>query len=99
MIASRWARSGIRAISSDCAWRRSSWRARKALRRSAADVSLRRLAFYSLSPVLKAGFEQIYGPPYLARMLFAEIGEKQEDDLFLRIEYDGAITTNGAGLA
>jgi proteasome alpha subunit len=66
--------------------------------RSAADVSLRRLAFYSLSPVLKGGFEQIYGAPYLARMLFAEVGAKKEEDLFLRIEYDGAITTNGAGL-
>ena len=32
-------------------------------------------------------------------MLFAEIGEKPADDLFLRLEYDGAITTNGAGLA
>ena len=62
--------------------------------RSAADVSLRRLAHYSLSPVLKAAFEQVYGPPYLARMLFAEIGEKQETDLFLRLEYDGAIATN-----
>src|SRR5262245_8849998 len=46
--------------------------------RSAADVSLRRLAHYSLSPVLKTAFEQVYGPPYLARMLFAEIGAKQE---------------------
>jgi len=63
--------------------------------RSAADVSLRRLAFYSLSPVLKTAFEQIYGAPYLARMLFAEIGDKPGDDLFLRIEYDGAIATNG----
>ncbi|MEJ7703237.1 MAG: hypothetical protein WKF47_06095 [Geodermatophilaceae bacterium] len=43
--------------------------------RSAADVSLRRLAFYSLSPVLKAAFEQVYGAPYLARLLFAEVGE------------------------
>ncbi len=64
--------------------------------RSAADVSLRRLAYYSLSPVLKAAFEQIYGAPYLARMLFAEIGERPEDDLFLRVDYDGAIATNGA---
>ena len=63
--------------------------------RSAADVSLRRLAFYSLSPVLKAAFEQVYGPPYLARMLFAEIGDAAESDLFLRIEYDGAIASNG----
>jgi proteasome alpha subunit len=64
--------------------------------RSAADVSLRRLAHYSLSPVLKTAFEQVYGAPYLARILFAEIGAKQESDLFLRLEYDGAIATNSA---
>lgn len=64
--------------------------------RSAADVSLRRLAFYSLSPLLKSAFEQIFGPPYLARMIFAELGAKPADDLFLRVEYDGAITANGA---
>lgn len=67
--------------------------------RSAADVSLRRLAHYSLSPLLKAAFEQVYGAPYLARMLFAEIGSKQEADLFLRLDYDGAITTNSATFA
>jgi proteasome alpha subunit len=65
--------------------------------RSAADVSLRRLAYYSLSPVLKTAFEQVYGAPYLARMLFAEIGERPADDLFLRVEYDGAIATSGGG--
>src|SRR3954471_258715 len=63
--------------------------------RSAADVSLRRLAFYSLSPVLKSAFEQVYGAPYLARMIFAEVGSKCADDLFLRVEYDGAITAHG----
>ena len=63
--------------------------------RSAADVSLRRLAYYSLSPVLKAAFEQVFGAPYLARMIFAEIADKAEDDLFLRIEYDGAIALAG----
>jgi proteasome alpha subunit len=63
--------------------------------RSAADVSLRRLAYYSLSPVLKTAFEQVYGAPYLARMLFAEIGNTRDDDLFVRVEYDGAIATNG----
>ena len=67
--------------------------------RSAADVSLRRLAYYSLSPVLKAAFEQVYGAPYLARLLFAEIGVKPENDLFLRLDYDGAIATNGATFA
>lgn len=63
--------------------------------RSAADVSLRRLAYYSLSPVMKTAFEQIYGAPFLARLLFAEVGARPEDDLFLRVEYDGAIATNG----
>ncbi len=67
--------------------------------RSAADVSLRRLAYYSLSPVLKAAFEQVYGAPYLARLLFAEIGANAEEDLFLRLEYDGAISTNGRVIA
>jgi len=67
--------------------------------RSAADVSLRRLAHYSLSPALKSAFEQIYGAPYLARLLFAEVGAAPEEDLFLRLEYDGAIATNGATLS
>src|SRR3982074_1854098 len=58
--------------------------------RSPTDVSLRRLTYYSLSPVMKAAFEQIYGPPYLARLLFAEVGARPEEDLFLRIEFDGA---------
>jgi proteasome alpha subunit len=64
--------------------------------RSAADVSLRRLAHYSLSPVMKSAFEQVYGAPYLARLLFAEIGSKQDDDLFLCLEYDGAIAMNSS---
>jgi proteasome alpha subunit len=64
--------------------------------RSATDVSLRRLVHYSLSPVMKSAFEQVYGPPYLARMLFAEVGERPEQDLFLRVEYDGEIATDGA---
>ena len=63
--------------------------------RSALDVSLRRLANYSLSPVLKAAFEQVYGAPYLARMLFAELGRGDLPNSFLRLDYDGAIHTNG----
>jgi proteasome alpha subunit len=59
--------------------------------RSAADVSLRRLAYYSLSPVMKNAFEQIYGAPFLARLLFVEIGTSPADDLFVEVEYDGAI--------
>jgi proteasome alpha subunit len=63
--------------------------------RSAADVSLRRLAAYSMSPALKAAFEQVYGAPYLARLLFAELGRGEAPNLFLRLDYDGSIHTNG----
>ncbi len=63
--------------------------------RSDADVSLRRLANYSLSPALKAAFEQIYGAPFLARLLFAELGREPAADAFLRLDYDGAIRSNG----
>jgi len=67
--------------------------------RSAQDVSLRRLANYSLSPVLKAAFEQVYGAPYLARMIFAELGRGDEPNFFVRIDYDGSIHSNGGPLS
>ena len=67
--------------------------------RSAHDVSLRRLANYSLSPALKAAFEQVYGAPYLARLLFAELGRGDAPNLFLRLDYDGSINTNGGAFA
>jgi len=67
--------------------------------RSAHDVSLRRLAAYSLSPLLKNAFEQIYGPPFLARMLFAELGRNGEPDLLLRLDYDGSFHTNGGAVS
>jgi proteasome alpha subunit len=63
--------------------------------RSTQDVSLRRLATFSLSPALKAAFEQIYGPPYLARMLFAELGRDGEANLFVRLDFDGTMHTSG----
>lgn len=63
--------------------------------RSAGDVSLRRMANYSISPALKAAFEQVYGAPYLARMLFVELGVESAQNTFIRVDYDGAIQTNG----
>jgi proteasome alpha subunit len=65
--------------------------------RSAADVSLRRMATYSFSPALKQAFEQIYGAPYLVRILFAEVGERKESDLFVRLDYDGSMHANSMG--
>jgi proteasome alpha subunit len=62
--------------------------------RSVSDVSLRRMATYSFSPALKQAFEQIYGAPYLARLLFAEVGATPVDDLFVTLDYDGSMTAN-----
>ncbi len=68
--------------------------------RSAADVSLRRLAHYSLSPVMKNAFEQVYGRALSGADAFCRSGrDSREDDLFLRVDYDGAIATNGATFA
>jgi proteasome alpha subunit len=53
---------------------------------------------YSFSPALKQAFEQIYGAPYLARVLFAEVGETLEDDLFIRLDYDGTMTASNMGI-
>ena len=65
--------------------------------RSAADVSLRRLSYFSLSPLMKTAFEQIYGAPFLARLLFAELGGHAGEDLFLKLDFDGSITARGGG--
>jgi proteasome alpha subunit len=62
--------------------------------RSVSDVSLRRMATYSFSPALKQAFEQMYGAPYLARLLFAEVGATPADDLFVTLDYDGSMTAN-----
>jgi len=63
--------------------------------RSPQDVSLRRLVSYSLSPALKAAFEQVYGAPYLVRLLFAEVGRGAEPDLLVALNHDGSFQTNG----
>jgi proteasome alpha subunit len=44
---------------------------------------------------MKTAFEHVYGAPYLARLLFAEIGSSPKEDLFLRVDYDGAIAADG----
>jgi proteasome alpha subunit len=62
--------------------------------RSAADVSLRRMASYSFSPALKEAFEQVYGAPYLVKLLFAEVGHEPSEDTLLRIDYDGSTHAN-----
>lgn len=67
--------------------------------RSSLDVSLRRLIHYSLSSTLKEAFEQVYGAPFLIRLLFAELGREGMPDLLVRLDYDGSFKANGGVLS
>lgn len=57
--------------------------------RSSRDVTLRRLIGFALSPTLKNSFEQIFSPPIMVEAIFAELGDSQEQDMLVRVHYDG----------
>lgn len=58
--------------------------------RSPEDVSLRRLVNFSIGTVLKGAFEQIYGSPFIVKLLFAELGATDEENTMCSINYDGS---------
>lgn len=58
--------------------------------RSPDDVTLRRLVGFSISTALKNAFEQIVAAPLIVEALFAECGGAREDDVLVRVRYDGA---------
>ena len=62
----------------------------EAFTRAPEDVSLRRLVSFGLSPQLKTNFEQIYSAPFLIEMLLAELHNNPENDLLVRLHFDGA---------
>lgn len=66
----------------------------EAFTRAPEDVSLRRLVSQGLGPQLKAAFEQIFAPPFLVRLILAEVGPTQADDLLVKIGFDGAFSLN-----
>lgn len=57
--------------------------------RSAQDVTLRRLVSFSLSSLMKTAFEQVFSPPIIVEALFAELGERPDQDILVRLHYDG----------
>jgi proteasome alpha subunit len=57
--------------------------------RSGKDVTLRRLISFALSTSLKGSFEQIFSPPFIVESIFAELGTKPEQDVLVRVHYDG----------
>jgi proteasome alpha subunit len=58
--------------------------------RAVADVSLRRLVNFGMSPALKTAFEQVYSAPYIVKMLLVELGEDSEQDSIVKLDYDGS---------
>ncbi|HIB54987.1 MAG TPA: proteasome subunit alpha [Nitrospirales bacterium] len=57
--------------------------------RSPSDVTGARLVKYGIAPVVKDAFEEIFKAPYISKILIAELGEKQMQDHFVRLDYDG----------
>jgi hypothetical protein len=57
--------------------------------RSSRDVTLRRLISFSLSSMLKNAFEQVFSPPFIVESIFAELGDRPQDDSLVRVHFDG----------
>ncbi len=57
--------------------------------RSTRDVTLRRLISFALSSTLKGSFEQIFSPPLMVEAIFAEVAPKRDEDVLVRLHYDG----------
>ena len=71
----------------------------EAFTRAPEDVSLRRLVGFGLSPQLKNNFEQIFGAPFLVELLLAEVGGAMEQDLLVRLHFDGGFQLASKGVA
>lgn len=66
--------------------------------RSPEDVSLRRLVNFSISTALKNAFEQVYGSPFIVKLLFAELGRSPEEDQMSSMNYDGSFNRHADSL-
>ncbi len=67
--------------------------------RSSEDVTLRRLINFSLGPLLKTNFEQIFGAPVIVVALLAEIGLTAAQDILARVNFDGTFQFVSGGIA
>jgi proteasome alpha subunit len=70
----------------------------EAFTRAPEDVSLRRLVGFGLSPQLKNNFEQIFSAPFLVELLLAELGATPEQDLLVRLHFDGGFQLASKGV-
>jgi len=66
--------------------------------RAPEDVALRRLVGQGLGPQLKSAFEQIFAPPFLVRLLLAEVGPTTASDVLIKLGFDGSFTLHQGGV-
>ena len=67
--------------------------------RAAEDVTVRRLLSFSVGPLLKGAFEQIFAAPMIVESVFAEVGSTPSDDVLARVRFDGTHTFQKGGVA
>lgn len=67
--------------------------------RSSEDVTLRRLINFSLGPLMKTNFEQIFGAPLIVIALLAEVGLTIAQDVLARVNFDGTHQFVAGGVA
>ena len=71
----------------------------EAFNRAPEDVSLRRLVAFGLSPQLKTNFEQIFSAPFLIELILAEVNQARQDDVLVRLHFDGTFQLGQKGIA
>lgn len=62
--------------------------------RSEEDVTIGRVVGFALSSPLRRAFGDITSTPFVVHALFAEMGDKPADDLFMTLVYDGDFTAH-----
>jgi len=70
----------------------------EAFTRAAADVNVRRLVSFGLSPQLKQSFEQIFQAPFMIDLLLAEVAEQPSQDVLVHVNFDGGFQIQHGGL-
>jgi proteasome alpha subunit len=62
--------------------------------RSPDDVTAQRIVGLRISPAVRRAFGEQFATPIVVRAIFAELGDRPEDDQFFMLNYDGEFTVS-----
>jgi proteasome alpha subunit len=62
--------------------------------RSPDDVTAQRIVGLRISPAVRRAFGEQFATPIVVRAIFAELGDRLEDDQFFMLNYDGEFTVS-----